>query len=895
MRAIIVFLFCWTLSGCYLSDHQMRKTNGAELNSETKNCHALINPNKNELNEIKDLYLIEDCMHGENKAKFIFGVIEFDDFGQLRSHEQFKNVLEAVRKKVESKRVVFSLFIHGWKHNASEGSKNLNDFRKFVINSAVNGPCKLKGNNDFTDQCDSIGIYIAWRGDSTGLTEHVNHDSKFSTVKSILQSVSIDNRKKAAKRISSTRSTQVILDLLRTVNRADTLRLNEVMNQQLSSNTNINLEKYQFSDLPCYAIDDLTKGNSNYYNTEINEIYVKENLAKLSEGCSYKQLVGHSFGGRFLENALAQSLVGQINTALQLDLDKDLKNIVDEYAFYQSQKKKLQMRTDELTQDIVILETAKETLEKLKDELKNQVTEQQGQLKKIETIPRYKEYEKDASDAYANIKIAEISALHSKIIETYDNPIYLSCFVDQSAKDKFLNQTFPQPIQVKSISAYNNFYRQIIPIAKSIRRLFNRNKRNNETNYCNTPEITQFKKYSVDGDNITSYLKEQGKEIDDWIRFNSKELKKLGDVQSKIIETLKELSEKEIVLFEMGIEIDKKRDDIENKKKELITYNDNMLKAFLKITTLYEKTLTPVADLILLLNPATEAISAKMLSHSFCQLSNEEEFGLPNIRPWIVTISSEDDKATDWAFPFFVASKFTLGITGSKPRSKIDSQNSHDDSCSNFSEQLHLTTRTAPFIEAMNTHNLSLIKDDQIDQLECVDLDENVFSFDDFWRNYKANNVKNNQPQPNFELEKLVDEQVYEGSMVQRYFHNNYKCKNPLNGNLMVLGEAMYELREISTKKPKIGYWNMKVDGNLIKGHNDIFNEKVGAIIYALMAKGLNSSICDNVSYIKDSNSTKDEKDKFYKYCKSEYSNDLANLIARKIVKPKSASTDINP
>lgn len=267
-RPLLMILVVFYLTGCYLSDHQIKTENGKNR-KVTLECNQFTKANNDEL---KDLYLIEDCIEENGKiAKFLFGVIEFDDFGQLRSQKQFDDVLEAVKEKVEEKRVVFSLFIHGWKHNASEGSSNLHDFRKFVVNSGINGPCQGMYQNDSIDECDSVGIYIAWRGDPTGITEYTKNETIFEKPKSLIKSISIANRKAAAKRVSSIRSTQVILDLIRVVNNSDEYRISKKLNNILAENYNLSRKKFNFDGTPCYAYDHLL--TKRYNNRDLCLIY----------------------------------------------------------------------------------------------------------------------------------------------------------------------------------------------------------------------------------------------------------------------------------------------------------------------------------------------------------------------------------------------------------------------------------------------------------------------------------------------------------------------------------------------------------------------------------------------------------------------------------------------
>lgn len=122
-------------------------------------------------------------------------VIEFDDQGVFWERRQLEKAMSAIADVSPSNNVVLIAYVHGWKHNASDESKNLESFGEFVRNfSTVLNP---KGESRHTNII--VGVYLAWRG-------HILPEP--------LQTLGYWNRRNTARRVSGVSATEAILSLI---------------------------------------------------------------------------------------------------------------------------------------------------------------------------------------------------------------------------------------------------------------------------------------------------------------------------------------------------------------------------------------------------------------------------------------------------------------------------------------------------------------------------------------------------------------------------------------------------------------------------------------------------------------------------------------------------------
>ena len=92
-------------------------------------------------------------------------IIELNDKGEVHIKEQAKLYLDKIDTLKDNTHVI--IFVHGWRHNASPGDRNLQEFRAFMSHLELNS------------EDDFVGLYVGWRGDSRkGFDLHTLGDRK---------------------------------------------------------------------------------------------------------------------------------------------------------------------------------------------------------------------------------------------------------------------------------------------------------------------------------------------------------------------------------------------------------------------------------------------------------------------------------------------------------------------------------------------------------------------------------------------------------------------------------------------------------------------------------------------------------------------------------------------
>jgi hypothetical protein len=200
--------------------------------------------------------------------------MEFDDFGEAWQKNpsgrptQLGNairLIEEAKKQDPSGQPLILTFIHGWKHNASEGTKSGADDPNIVgvesILNEIQDPHEGKWKGHVV-----IGIYIAWRG---GLV---------SPYWPVTQQFTYWNREATAVRVGNTSMTDALIEISDTARGKSDCRLEDACHQS-SACANVSKGSTQ----PSYQVD---------------------------KSCTPLLLfVGHSFGALVLERALSQATI----------------------------------------------------------------------------------------------------------------------------------------------------------------------------------------------------------------------------------------------------------------------------------------------------------------------------------------------------------------------------------------------------------------------------------------------------------------------------------------------------------------------------------------------------------------------------------------------------------
>ncbi|MGV3661298.1 MAG: hypothetical protein ACO1TE_14010 [Prosthecobacter sp.] len=116
-----------------------------------------------------------------------FSVVELDDNGEFWSRKQQAQALEMLRRSPKPPLTI--LYVHGWKHNASDNSGDYQSFRQLLARLALK--------KELTDQHTICGIYVGWRGDVLG------KQWEWTGLGFLPRQITIYNRMDAADRIAN--------------------------------------------------------------------------------------------------------------------------------------------------------------------------------------------------------------------------------------------------------------------------------------------------------------------------------------------------------------------------------------------------------------------------------------------------------------------------------------------------------------------------------------------------------------------------------------------------------------------------------------------------------------------------------------------------------------------
>lgn len=98
------------------------------------------------------------------ETNYLLGFIEFDDQGVLWDRKQMRSVLDKLTTEAASKDLLIVVFVHGWKHSAAPGDKNIETFRQVLAGLSEAEAYQSRINKQPARQV--AGVYLGWRGGS---------------------------------------------------------------------------------------------------------------------------------------------------------------------------------------------------------------------------------------------------------------------------------------------------------------------------------------------------------------------------------------------------------------------------------------------------------------------------------------------------------------------------------------------------------------------------------------------------------------------------------------------------------------------------------------------------------------------------------------------------------
>ncbi len=99
-----------------------------------------------------------------NGSEYLLGFIEFDDQGQVWDRGQMLGVLEKLWERSGSNDLLLVVFVHGWKHSAAPGDKNIQTFRG-VLDDLSDAEQYIARQTGLKPR-QVVGLYLGWRGGS---------------------------------------------------------------------------------------------------------------------------------------------------------------------------------------------------------------------------------------------------------------------------------------------------------------------------------------------------------------------------------------------------------------------------------------------------------------------------------------------------------------------------------------------------------------------------------------------------------------------------------------------------------------------------------------------------------------------------------------------------------
>ncbi len=133
------------------------------------------------------------------------GIVEFDDQGMLRNSRQLLDIKAALDSRPRERPLLLVFFAHGWFNDATPRNQNLSDFRRLLD--------ELRKSNQKTGGAtyphEIMGIYLAWRGASLPKTGLAGLDTALGLA-------SFGSRKHAAERVGRLSCTEAVLTLAAT-------------------------------------------------------------------------------------------------------------------------------------------------------------------------------------------------------------------------------------------------------------------------------------------------------------------------------------------------------------------------------------------------------------------------------------------------------------------------------------------------------------------------------------------------------------------------------------------------------------------------------------------------------------------------------------------------------
>lgn len=627
LRSVGFLIAVTILAGCTSQLTQYREWHGIVSDKSVKNGTDIVATNNfagvpartteqskriaSSLNELRwqsyyNLTRWDPDVNPSSKANSLLSVLEFDDQGEMWDRNQLLGTLAAIENyKRQGHPVTLVVFVHGWKHDASDYSLNLTQFRSFVTNFATYFSEQEGTNTARGSERVVVGVYLAWRGNT-----YEHNSSVMRAIMWPFKQLSFYSRKSAATRVADVACTEAILSLSATV-RMDVQTDTSLQNQ---ANTK--------------ARDD-----------------------------SKVIIIGHSMGGLIVERAVSQAMLGGmlINASKVADADKVRQQLLaksaelkkdatnhlngikpleiilgnrnwDEFAFDRTNQ-----LTAALIQQRVHFQANEHQLSRLRAQLDSRTQELTTILhaawrewNALVDLPWFGYGEVEKLGVEAGFDHAFVKSNVVVVTESTEQAVRLDAAAQRLALQAGLtrlDEIIGSFNSVTNVVNREEFFRIVRLVEKSTNRIANLLTNDAFSAYAGA--VNELNAANDELRTTASSLNAVVNDLNATNRFIENEWKSL---RNNIMELKAEADQ----LFYSASEWERKAEEF--------PHRSDIGK--------------PPADLILLANPASEALTARMLSQALqAPLIQNYTTLTNNNRPWIVSVSSDGDRATSWMFP----------------------------------------------------------------------------------------------------------------------------------------------------------------------------------------------------------------------------------------------------
>ena len=661
-----------------------------------------------------------------------------EESGYLGQLDAARQAIRMVKRT--GREVTLVIYVHGWRNNARDDSPNFEAFTELVRASR-----RLANNSE---EPVPIGIYIGWRGTPLSVMRDLNDTDLVKVINEAPMIATFWNRLDTADRVGRPAFTQTVLSLAAEAKRGDLLPLS--ITQERKEKIEANLK------------------------AKLNAPVFKQ---------SKVIIVGHSMGGRVVERAVAQAIIGSLFArapvviAKRTTLDENIK------------------KSRELADAIGKNSKARPCLKTIIDDLKKRERAQEDARETLagftKAVAKAKEQlERDWKDAQDEL---------NKIFVGYPGGLF-----PDAAKGAVVRQVRGEawPDQKALTSALDDQVRLLqlllaeVGSPKPAASTVDTDLAQERVTFLQGAIPNRAKKLH---DKIASH---QGPPLD----------QKIKDAEAAVATAVAKVTEVS------AAETEVKQLNVELKRLQ----NESLTKAF-EASQLRQEIAEPPADLVLLLNPASDSIFSRQIVEAMRDPLISPYFELANnrARPWLISVSSKKDSATTTIYKWGAIPSL---LTRDYRPIESDGYNQFEHFSTPAPHNKHLQTHLAK-LKFVREEEAKTKKPIVTGAVSKVLIEASGAPLDDDDKNFLP------WLKLNLNETALTD-------ALKKLLPNNPElpfADSPSITRAIFTPDGVFELVPEERALSQPGYWVINVDGRLIKDHNDIFTRGPISLIAGLL------------------------------------------------------------